>query len=310
MMRLIFKLSRLIDFSNRDNSMTIDEPQKRASKLQSIVNTSVIRIEPSQGWFSLRLPELLEYRELLYFLAWRDVQVRYKQTVIGVGWAVLQPVITMIVFTAIFGRFAKIPSDGVPFPIFTFSALIPWTFFATALNRSIASVVADAHLISKVYFPRLILPLAGTLVGIVDFSISLIVLLGMMVWYGVGITWWLLTLPAFLLFALLTALAAGLWLSALNVRYHDVGHAIPFLIQIWMFCSPVVYPVSLIPEKYRLLYSLNPMVGVIEGFRWSLLGTASPDFSVMTVSAVVVLIILTGGLIFFKKMERTFADVV
>ena len=290
--------------------MTIDEAQKRTFKLQSIVNPSVIRIEPSQGWFSLRLCELSEYRELLYFLAWRDVKVRYKQTAIGVGWAVLQPIITMIVFTAIFGRFAQIPSDGLPYPLFSFSALIPWTYFSTALNRSIASVVTESHLISKVYFPRLILPLASTLAGIVDFSISLIVLLGMMVWYGVDISWWLLTLPAFLLFALLTALAAGLWLSALNVRYHDVGHVVPFLIQIWMFCSPIVYPVSLIPERYRLLYSLNPMVGVIEGFRWALLKTASPNFSVMAVSAVVVLIILTGGLIFFKNMERTFADVV
>jgi homopolymeric O-antigen transport system permease protein len=299
-----------IEFSNWDNSMTIHEPQNRAYKLQSVVNIPVIRIEPSQGWFSLSLRELLEYRELLFFLAWRDVKVRYKQTLIGVGWAVLQPVMTMIVFTTIFGQFAKIPSDGLPYPIFCFSALIPWTYFATALNRSIASVVAESHLISKVYFPRPILPLAGTLAGMVDFSISLIVLLGMMIWYGVGITWWLLILPAFLLFALLTALAAGLWLSALNVRYRDVGHAIPFLIQIWMFCSPIVYPVSIIPEKYRLLFSLNPMTGVIEGFRWLLLGTASPDFSVMTVSAIVVLIVLTGGLIFFKNMERTFADVV
>jgi lipopolysaccharide transport system permease protein len=290
--------------------MTTVETKIRTSKLQSIVNTPVIRVEPSQGWFSLRLSEVSEYRELLYFLVWRDIMVRYKQTAIGVGWAVLQPVITMIVFTAIFGRFAQIPSDGLPYPLFSFSALIPWTYFSTALNRSIVSVVAESHLISKVYFPRLILPLAGTLAGIVDFLLSLIVLLGMMVWYRVDITWWLLTLPAFLLFALLTALAAGLWLSALNVRYRDVGHAVPFLVQIWMFCSPILYPVSLIPEKYRLLYSLNPMVGVIEGFRWVLLKTASPNFSVMTVSAVVVLIILTGGLIFFKNMERTFADVV
>ena len=274
------------------------------------LNIPMIRIEPSHGRMSLNLDEVWAYRELLYFLVWRDVKVRYKQTVIGVGWAVVQPVITMIVFTAIFGRFAKIPSDGLPYPIFSFSALIPWTYFATALNRSIVSVVAESQLISKVYFPRRILPLAGTLAALIDFSISLVVLLGMMVWYGVDITWRLLTLPAFLLFALLTALAAGLWFSAINVRYRDVGHVVPFLIQIWMFCSPVVYPVSLIPEKYRLLYSLNPMVGVIEGFRWFLLGTERPDFSVMTISAVVVLIILTGGLIFFKNMERTFADVV
>jgi len=290
--------------------MTTVETEMQAAKLAPEVDIPVIRIEPSRGWISLRLYELWEYRELLYFLVWRDVKVRYKQTVIGVGWAVLQPVITMIVFTAIFGRFAKIPSDGLPYPIFAYSALIPWSYFATALNRSIASVVAESHLISRVYFPRLILPLAGTVSGIVDFSISFILLLGMTVWYGVDITWWSLTLPAFLLFALLTALAVGLWLSALNVRYRDVGYAVPFLIQIWMFCSPVVYPVSMIPEKYRLLYSLNPMAGVIEGFRWVLLGKASPDFSVMAVSAVAVLIILTGGLVFFKNMERTFADVV
>ena len=220
----------------------------------------------------LGLKSIWEYRELLYFLVWRDLKVRYKQTVIGIGWAVLQPLITMLTLTVIFGHFAKIPSDGVPYPIFAFCGLLPWTYFATALNRCIMSVVADSHVISKIYFPRLILPIAGTISGLVDFSISLVLFLGFMGWYEIGITWWLLTLPFFLMFALITALAVGLWLSALNVRYRDVTYTIPFLIQVWMFASPVVYPVNLIPEKWRFLYSLNPMAGVIEGFRWALLG--------------------------------------
>jgi lipopolysaccharide transport system permease protein len=270
----------------------------------------VIRIEPSRGWVALRLPDLWEYRELLYFLVWRDLKIRYKQTIFGASWAILQPLATMVIFTVIFGRFVKIPSDGLPYSIFAYTALLPWNYFASALNRCIGSVVGEGHLISKVYFPRLILPLAGTLSGIVDFLISFTLVLGMMVWYGFGFRWLMLTVPFFLLFAMLTALAVGLWLSALNVRYRDVGHTIPFLIQIWMFCSPVVYPVSMIPEKYRLLYGLNPMAGVIEGFRWALLGKASPDFSVMVVSGIAVLVILVGGLFFFKNMERTFADVV
>jgi lipopolysaccharide transport system permease protein len=270
----------------------------------------VIRIEPPRSWVALRLRDLWEYRELLYFLVWRDLKVRYKQSIIGIGWVVIQPLFTMLIFTVIFGKFARIPSDGLPYPIFAFSGLLPWNYFASSLNRSIMSVVGDAHLISKVYFPRLILPLVGTVTGLVDFLISFTLVLGMMVWYGFGFRWVMLTVPLFIFFALLTALAVGLWLSALNVRYRDVGHTIPFLIQIWMFCSPVVYPVSMIPEKYRLLYGLNPMAGVIEGFRWALLGKASPDFSVMAVSGIAVLAILAGGLFFFKNMEQTFADVV
>jgi lipopolysaccharide transport system permease protein len=270
----------------------------------------VILIERPRSWVALGLRDLWEYRELLYFLVWRDLKVRYKQTIFGASWAILQPLTTMVIFTVIFGRFVKIPSDGLPYSIFAYTALLPWNYFAAALNRSIGSVVGESHLISKVYFPRLILPLAGTLSGIVDFLISFTLVLGMMVWYGFGFRWLMLTVPFFLLFAMLTALAVGLWLSALNVRYRDVGHTIPFLIQIWMFCSPVVYPVSMIPEKYRLLYGLNPMAGVIEGFRWALLGQASPDFSVMVVSGIAVLVILAGGLFFFKNMERTFADLV
>jgi lipopolysaccharide transport system permease protein len=276
------------------------------------MNTSQpsVVIERRKGMFYRDLAAVWEYRELLYFLVWRDVKIRYKQTVIGMAWAFLQPVVQMIIFTAIFGRFAKIPSDGLPYPIFTYVALLPWNYFASALQRSIQSVVADSGLVSKIYFPRLILPITGTMTGLVDFSVSFLLLFVMMIWYGVAVTWEALLVPLFVLFALVTALAVGLWLSALNVRYRDVGHAMPFLIQIWMFVSPVVYPVSMIPEKYRLLYSFNPMVGVIEGVRWALLGKAGPDFSVMAMSAVVVIVLLAGGLIFFRNMERTFADVV
>ena len=276
---------------------------------QAITEPTVV-IEPRKGLFHLDLKSIWEYRELLYFLVWRDLKVRYKQTAIGVGWTVLQPLIAMVIFTVIFGHFAKIPSDGVPYPIFAFCGLLPWTYFATALNRCMVSVVADAQLVSKVFFPRLILPMAGTISGIIDFLISLALFLGLMVWYGFVVTWWLLTLPLFLMLALLTALAVGLWVSALNVRYRDVSYTIPFLTQVWMFASPIIYPVTMIPEKYRSLYSLNPMAGVIEGFRWALLGKANPDFAVMAVSAVVVVSVLAGGLVFFRRMERTFADVV
>jgi lipopolysaccharide transport system permease protein len=276
---------------------------------QPIIEPTVV-IEPRKGIFHLDLKSIWEYRELLYFLVWRDLKVRYKQTVIGIGWTVLQPLIAMVIFTVIFGHFAKIPSDGVPYPIFAFCGLLPWTYFATALNRCMVSVVADAQLVSKVFFPRLILPMAGTISGVIDFLISLALFLGLMVWYGFVVTWWLLILPLFLMLALLTALGVGLWVSALNVRYRDIGYVVPFITQVWMFASPVIYPVSMIPEKYHSLYSLNPMVGVIEGFRWALLGTATPDFSAMAVSVVVVVSVFAGGLVFFRRMERTFADVV
>jgi lipopolysaccharide transport system permease protein len=270
----------------------------------------VLVIQPSRVWFRLDLAALWQYRELLYFLVWRDVKVRYKQTAIGAAWAILQPLMTMIIFTAIFGHFAKIPSDGLPYPIFAYTALLPWTYFASALNRSSASVVSEAHLISKIYFPRVILPLAGTVSGIIDFAIAFVLLLGMMIWYRIMPTWGLLALPLFLLLALATALAVGFWCSALHVRYRDVGHTVPFLTQCWMYASPVAYPVSLVPENWRFLYSLNPMAGVIEGFRWALLGKQGPDFGVMAVSVVVVVVLLVGGLVFFRRMENTFVDVV
>jgi len=276
----------------------------------SAVTQSTVVIEPKKGLFQLDLKGIWQYRELLYFLVWRDLKVRYKQTVIGIGWAVLQPFVTMVIFTIIFGKLVKVPSDGIAYPIFAYSALLPWNYFASALQRCVVSVVGDAALVSKVYFPRLILPLAGTISGFADFLVSFLLLLGMMTFYHLGLSWTVLVLPFFLLLALSTALAVGLWLSALNVRYRDVGHTIPFLMQVWMYASPIVYPVSVIPEKYRFFYSLNPMVGVIEGFRWALLGKQSPDFGVMAISVAMVLLLMSGGLVFFRNMEKTFADVV
>jgi lipopolysaccharide transport system permease protein len=267
-------------------------------------------IQPRRHLFALDINAIWQYRELLYFLIWRDLKVRYRQSVIGVGWVILQPLMTMVVFTAVFGKFAGVPSDGLPYPIFIFSALLPWTLFANSLTRGSASVVGNAQLVSKIYFPRLILPLSGVLSPVADFAVAFVILIGMMVWFGISPTWGILALPLFVLLAILTALAVGLWLSALDVRYRDVGHTVPFLVQIWMFISPVAYPVSLVPEKWRLLYSLNPMAGVIEGFRWALLGKQSPDFAVITASAVMMFTLLVTGIVFFRYTERTFADVI
>jgi len=274
------------------------------------VRKPTVVVEPKKGLFQLDLQAVWRYRELLYFLIWRDVKVRYKQTVIGAAWAILQPLMTMMLFTLIFGKFAKIPSDGLPYSIFAFTGLLPWNYFSQAISRSGASLVSNAHLISKVYFPRLLVPISAAVAPLLDFAITFVVLLGMMGWYGIAPTWGMLALPPLLFLGLLTALAVGVWLSAFNVRYRDVGHALPFLIQFWMFASPIVYPVSLIPEKWRALYSLNPMAGVIEGFRWALLGKESPDFGVIALSSVVVVAILIGGLIYFTRVEQTFADVV
>ena len=287
--------------------MSVIESELQATKLADI---SVIRIEPSRGWVSVKLSELWTYRELLYFLVWRDVKVRYKQTVIGIGWTILQPLTTMLIFTMIFGNFAKVPSDGVPYPVFVYTALLPWNLFAGALSRCTLSLVGNANLITKVYFPRLIVPASAVISGIIDFAIAFVFLLGIMLWFNIVPTWDAIALPIFLLLTLITALAVGLWLSALNVRYRDVGHTIPFLIQVWMFLSPVAYPASLVPEKWRLLYSLNPMAGVIEGFRWALVGKESPAFELIAVSTAVVVALLLGGLVYFKRMERTFADVI
>lgn len=284
--------------------------QRSALSRTSSEGNSAVLIEPIQGLFQLELSAIWHYRELLYFLLWRDVKVRYKQTVIGAGWAILQPLLTVLIFTIVFSRFAKIPSDGLPYPIFAFTALLPWNYFSQAIGRSGASLVGSANLIKKVYFPRLIIPLSAAVVPLVDFAIAFVILLGMMAGHSIKLTWSALSLPVFLLMALVTALGVGLWLSALNVRYRDVGHIIPFLTQFWMYASPVAYPASLVPQEWRLLYNLNPMVGVIDGFRWALLGSARPDFGAMTVSAIIALALLIGGVVFFGKMEQTFADVV
>jgi lipopolysaccharide transport system permease protein len=272
--------------------------------------TPLFVLEPSQGWVSLQLGSLWEYRELFYFLIWRDIKLRYKQTVLGILWAVLQPFMTMVLFSIFFGYLGKIPSDGIPYPIFAYTALLPWQLFASSLAASGNSLVMNKSLITKIYFPRLIVPMSAVFVGLVDFGISFIVLLGIMVYYGLYPTLAILTLPLFILLAMITALAAGLWLSALNVQYRDVQLAIPFLTQLWLFATPVAYPSSLIPEQWRVWYGLNPMVGVIEGFRWALLGQTRPLDSAILVSVLIIGILLISGLVYFQRTEKTFADVV
>ena len=268
------------------------------------------RIEPSRGWVSLRLNELWEYRELLYFLVWRDIKVRYKQTALGAIWAVLQPVMTMLVFSIFFGRLAKMPSDGIPYPVFVYAALLPWQLFSYALTESANSLVGSQHLIKKVYFPRLVVPISSVLSGLVDFAISFVVLLGLMAYYGIRPTAAIVVLPLFVIFALATALSVGLWLSALNVEFRDVRYTLPFLTQFWMFATPVAYPASLVPEKWRVWLGLNPMAGVVEGFRWALLGKTAAPGPLLWVSLAAVVVLLLGGLMYFRRMEATFADVV
>lgn len=270
----------------------------------------VLRIRPSSGWQALNLAELWRYRELLWFLAWRDIKIRYKQTALGAGWAIIQPLFSMIVFYVFFGKLAGIQSDGLPYPVFALCALVPWQLFAYALTQSSNSVVAEQRLITKVYFPRLIIPIASVLSGLVDFLIALALLLVFMAWYEVYPGWAILTVPLFALLAIATALAVGLWLSALNVQYRDFRYTVPFLTQLWMFASPVAYPSSLVPEVWRAWYGLNPMAGVIEGFRWALLGQASCSWGTLAVSMATVAILLISGMYYFRRMERTFADVV
>jgi lipopolysaccharide transport system permease protein len=271
---------------------------------------STLRIQPSTGWVSLKLKELWEYRELLYFLIWRDIKVRYKQTALGAAWAIIQPFFTMVVFSLFFGRLAKMPSDNIPYPIFSFAALVPWTFFANGLGQSSNSLVGSANLITKVYFPRLTIPLASVLSGVVDFALAFVVLLGMMLYYGIVPTVNVLWLPLFLLLALITSLGVGLWLSALNVEYRDVRYVVPFITQFWLFVTPIAYPSSLLNQPWRTIYGLNPMVGVVEGFRWALLGTKTAPGPIIAVSATAALIILVTGAFYFRRMEKTFADIV
>jgi lipopolysaccharide transport system permease protein len=271
---------------------------------------SLMIIRPSRGWRALNLRELWEYRELVYFLVWRDIKVRYKQTALGASWAVIQPFFTMVVFSLFFGRLAGVPSDDLPYPVFSFAALVPWTFFATGLTMSANSLVQSQELLKRVYFPRLAIPLAPVLGGIVDFAIAFVVLLGMMWFYGIVPGLATLVILPLLLLALVTSLGVGLWLSALNVQYRDIRYAVPFLVQIWLFATPIAYPSSLLDEPWRTVYALNPMVGVVEGFRWALLGADTAPGPMIFVSCVAALGILVGGALYFRRMERTFADVV
>jgi lipopolysaccharide transport system permease protein len=279
------------------------------SQLQGPVAGKPTVIEPASGWQALDLKELWKYRELLYFLTWRDVKVRYKQTALGALWAIIQPVLTMVVFSIIFGQLAKLPSEGVPYPIFTYTALLPWQLFAFSLSNSSNSLVGSQNLVSKVYFPRLLIPMASVLPGLVDFAISFVVLVGMMVFYQVPLTARALTLPLFLLLALITALGIGVWLSALNVEYRDIRYVVPFLTLFWQYATPVAYSSTLIPEKWRLLYGLNPMTGVVEGFRWALLGKGEVG-GLLWISVVIMVVLLGSGLAYFRRMEATFADVI
>ena len=274
------------------------------------VEKPLVRVAPQRGWLELGLGELWEYRGLLYFLVWRDIKVRYKQTVIGAAWAVLQPFMTMVVFSLFFGMLARIPSQGLPYPIFYYCAVLPWTYFAGALQGATQIVVEHQRVITKVYFPRVLLPVAAVLSGLVDFVIGFVVFLGMMLSYGIAPTKAALFLPALLLLAVLTALGVGLWLATLNAIYRDVRYVVPFLVQFWLFASPVAYPSALVPAKWRWLYGLNPMAGVIEGFRWALTGHGQPPDRMLLVSAGMVVLLLCGGVAYFKKMEATIADVV
>jgi lipopolysaccharide transport system permease protein len=280
--------------------------EERAAK----VGTARVRIEPSKGWVSLGLAELWEYRELLYFLIWRDVKVRYKQTILGASWAIIQPFFTMVVFSLFFGKLAKIPSDGIPYPVFSYAALVPWAFFANGLNLASNSLVGSSNLITKIYFPRMAMPIASVMGGFVDFALAFIMLIGMIFYFGMTPTTNVVWLPFFLLLAFATSLGVSLWLSAMYVQFRDIRHVIPFLTQIWLFATPIAYPSSLLTEPWRTVYGINPMTGVVEGFRWALLGTKTAPGPMVIVSSCVALALLLSGAFYFRRMEKTFADVV
>ena len=277
---------------------------------QTNMDVPITIIQPSRGWVSLKLHELWEYRELLYFLVWRDVKVRYKQTVLGAAWAIIQPFMAMVVFSIFFGKLAKMPSDGIPYPLFAYAALVPWGFFANGLSQASNSLVGSSHLITKVYFPRLVVPISSVISGIVDFALAFAVLLGMMFYFGIFPTINVIWLPFLLLLAFVTALGVGMWLSALNVEFRDIRYVIQFLTQFWMFATPIVYTSSLLSDPWRTIYGLNPMVGVVEGFRWALLGTQTAPGPIVIVSCLAALAILVGCAFYFRKMEKTFADLV
>ena len=270
----------------------------------------VVILRPSGRFTRLNLDDVWEYRDLLYFLVWRDIKVRYKQTALGAAWAVLQPLLTMVAFSIFFGKLAKVPSNGIPYPVFTFAALLPWQLFSYSMTEAGNSLIGSQNLITKIYFPRLVIPIAAVLGGLPDFAISFAVLLVLMAIYGIAPTLAILTIPLFILLAVATALAAGLWLSALNVKYRDVRYTIPFLAQFWLFLTPVAYPSSLIPEKWRVLFGLNPMAGVVEGFRWALLGEKEAPGPMLIVSIAIVAVLLVTGLYYFRRLEATFADTI
>jgi lipopolysaccharide transport system permease protein len=274
------------------------------------LQTARVLIRPVSGWVRVNFRDLWEYRELLYFLTWRDIKVRYKQTALGIAWVVLQPLFLMLVFTLFFGRLVGVPSDGIPYSIFTYTALLPWQLFSRALNEASVSLVANERIITKIYFPRVLVPVSAVLSSLVDFTIGLAALVGFMLLYGIQPGFAILALPLFVILAVMTALGVSLWLAALNVVYRDVRYMLPFLTQIWMFATPIIYPVSVVPEAWRTLYSLNPMVGVVEGFRWSLLGKASSMESMLGVSALIVVGVFIGGIFYFHRAERTLADVI
>ncbi len=269
-----------------------------------------IVIVPRRSWLHLELIDLWRFRELLYFLAWRDIKVRYKQTALGVVWVILQPVLTMLIFSLIFGRIAGLPSEDVPYPVFVFAGLVPWQLFSYTLTQSSTSLVNDQHLVTKIYFPRLVIPVASVVAGLLDFFISLAVLLGLLMFYRIPLTWRVLTLPVFGFLALAAAIAVGLWLSALNVKYRDVRYALPFLTLFWMYATPIAYSSSLIPANLQWIYSLNPMVGVVEGFRWALLGVDNTPGLMVLISTVMISLLSIGGVVYFKRMEDQFADVI
>lgn len=287
------------------SSTAIPGPDPRQSG-----SLAVLRIESSRGWVSLGLRELWSYRELIYFFIWRDIKVRYKQTVLGGLWAILQPFFTMLIFSVFFGRLAKIPSEGVPYPLFAFAALVPWQFFANGLSQSSTSLVASSNLVAKVYFPRLALPLSKVLSGVVDFLLAFAMLIALMVYYGAKPTYHVFWLPFFFFLALTTALGVSIWFSAMHVQFRDVQHAIPFVVQAWLFATPVAYPSSLLSEPWRTIYGINPMVGVVEGFRWALLGTHTAPGPIIAVSSIVSIALLVSGAFYFRRLEKVFADIV
>ena len=281
-----------------------------AENLTENENRIHVHIEPSKGWVSLRLRELWNYRELFYFFVWRDIKIRYKQTVLGASWAVIQPLMTMVIFSLFFGRLANVPSDGIPYPIFSYAGLVPWTFFANGLLQSSNSLVNNANMLKKIYFPRLILPISSVFGGIIDFALAFIVLLMMMGYFRIYPTVYIVWLPFFVLLAFVTSLGVGFWFSAMNAQFRDIRYIVPFLVQAWLFITPIAYPSSLLPEPWKTLYGLNPMAGVVEGFRWALLGTDTAPGSITIVSSIMAILIVVSGVFYFRRMEKTFADVI